>query len=105
MGYFVHLAQGRAYLAEVPGVASSPLSDDEVARVLNWMLLTFSRPQLPRPFVPYTAAEIHGCRKHKLVDVTDTRRALADRLKAMGFQVAPGGDAQSRAAPNQAGPR
>ncbi len=104
MGYFVHLPEGRAYLAEVPGVASSPLSDGEVAQVLNWMLLTFSRPQLPGRFVPYTAEEIRRCREHKLIDVTSTRRSLAARLKAMGLEVAPDGEGQSRAAANQVGP-
>jgi len=91
MGYFLYIPQGRAYLAEVPGVAAAPLSDDEVARVLNWMLLTFSRPQLPAHFVPYTAPEIHDCRQHKLVDVTATRRRLAAKLGAMGLKVSQDG--------------
>jgi hypothetical protein len=87
MGYFIRIPEGRAYLVEVPGVASSPLSDDEAARVLNWMLLTFSRAQLPQPFVPYTADEVRRYRQHKLIDVSPTRRILAARLKSMGFRV------------------
>src|SRR5579864_8747019 len=92
LGYFLHIPEGRAYLAEVPGVSAAPLSDDEIARVLNWMLLTFSRPQLPAPFIPYTAAEIHDCRMHKLVDVTETRRHLAAKLGSMGLNVSRDGD-------------
>jgi hypothetical protein len=99
MGYFLRIPEGRAYLAEVPGVASAPLSDDEIARVLNWMLVTFSRPQLPQRFVPYTAAEIHQCRRHKLVNVTGTRARLAARLKSMGFEVSQDGEPQSPAQP------
>jgi mono/diheme cytochrome c family protein len=87
MGYFLHIPEGRAYLAEVPGVAAAPLSDDEAARVLNWILLTFSKAQLPAPFVPYTAAEVHQCRTHKLVNVIDTRRRLAAKLNSMGLAV------------------
>lgn len=93
MGYFVRIPEGRAYLAEVPGVSTAPLSDEEIAQVLNWMLLTFSRPQLPEHFVPYTAAEIRNCRMHKLVDITDTRRRLAAKLRAMGFSVSQDGEA------------
>ena len=91
MGYFLYIPQGRAYLAEVPGVAASALSDEEIAQVLNWMLLTFSRPQLPPHFVPYTAAEIHKLRMHKLVNVTEVRQRLAARLKSMGLIVAQDG--------------
>jgi hypothetical protein len=92
MGYFLRIPEGRVYLAEVPGVSTAPLSDEEIAQVLNWMLLTFSRPQLPQHFVPYTAGEIHNCRLHKLVDVTDTRRRLAAKLGAMGFKVSHDGE-------------
>jgi mono/diheme cytochrome c family protein len=92
MGYFLRIPGGRAYLAEVPGVATAPLSDEEIAQVLNWMLLTFSRPQLPQHFVPYTAGEIRKYRVHKLVDVTDTRRRLAAKLGSMGLKVSQEGE-------------
>src|SRR5215469_2544877 len=72
MGYFLHVPEGRAYLAQVPGVATAPLSDEEIAQVLNWMLLTFSRPQLPDHFAPYTATEIHKYRTRKLIEVIPT---------------------------------
>jgi mono/diheme cytochrome c family protein len=92
MGYFLYIPEGRAYLAEVPGVAASPLSDVEVAQVLNWMLLTFSRSQLPGHFVPYAAAEIHEYRANKIANVTATRRRLAAQLQSMGFKVAQDGE-------------
>jgi mono/diheme cytochrome c family protein len=99
MGYFLHVSEGRAYLAEVPGVAAAPLSDHEIAAVLNWMLLTFSKPQLPDHFVPYTAEEIGKYRTHKLVNVSDVRRQLAARLSAMGLKVARDGEPAQSAAP------
>ncbi len=94
MGYFLLIPEGRAYLARVPGVAAAPLSDDEIARVLNWILLTFSQPELPKNFAPYTAAEIGGYRTDKLVNVKETRRRLAAKLSAMGFSVAQDGESK-----------
>jgi mono/diheme cytochrome c family protein len=99
MGYFVRIPEGRAYLVEVPGVATAPLSDEEIAEVLNWMLLTFSGPQLPKHFAPYTAAEIHKYRMHKLIDVTQTRRRLAAQLQSMGFSVSEDGKLPPATAP------
>src|SRR5260370_4864914 len=99
MGYFIHVPEGRAYLAEVPGVAAAPLSDHDVAAVLNWMLLEFSKPQLPENFVPYTAEEIRKYRTHKLVNVSATRRELTTRLSAMGLKVAQDGEQAQSAAP------
>jgi mono/diheme cytochrome c family protein len=88
MGYFLHLPEGRAYLAQVPGVANSPLSDQQIADVLNWLLVTFNKSELPADFKPYTAAEIARLRPHPMVDVKATRRVLAGRLSAMGLTVA-----------------
>ncbi|MGO9059576.1 MAG: c-type cytochrome [Candidatus Binataceae bacterium] len=99
MGYFLRIPEGRAYLAEVPGVAAAPLSDAEVAQVLNWMLLTFSRPQLPEHFITYTAGEIREYRTHKMENVTDTRQRLAAKLLSMGFKVAQDGEPAPSAAP------
>ncbi len=87
MGYFLHIPEGRAYLVEVPGVASSPLTDAEVAEVVNWLLVTFSKDQLPKDFVPYTAAEVAKHRHHQLVNITQVRLGLAQRLQSLGLKV------------------
>ena len=88
MGTFLHLPEGRAYLVQVPGVANSPLNDQQIADVLNWMLATFSKDELPKDFTPYTVEEIRMYRPHPLVAVKDARRALAKQLAAMGYTVA-----------------
>jgi hypothetical protein len=49
---------GREYLCRVPGVATSPLSNDDLADVMNWMLWRFDKEHLPAAFRPFTAAEI-----------------------------------------------
>jgi mono/diheme cytochrome c family protein len=88
MGYFLRIPEGRAYVVQVPGVANSPLSDQEIADVLNWLLATFNRRELPSGFKPYTVDEIGRLRPHPMTRVLDTRRELARRLAAMGLTVA-----------------
>lgn len=87
MGYFLNLPEGRAYLVEVPGAANSPLNDQQVADVLNWMLETFSKNELPTDFKPYTVEDIRTYRPHPLLNVKDTRRELAKKLAALGYTV------------------
>jgi len=79
LGRFLLVDGGREYLIQVPGTAYSPLSDAETAEVLNWMLETFSRDELPDDFVPYTAAEVARHRSQALTDVHSVRdQLLAD---------------------------
>jgi hypothetical protein len=87
MGDFLHVPGGRAYLVQVPGVAASSLSNAEVAAVLNWLLITFNKAELPSEFKPYTAEEVARLRAHQLIRVTETRDALIKRLKAKGIEV------------------
>jgi len=87
MADFLLVPGGREYLVEVPGVAASALSDAEVALVLNWLLCTFNKAEVPSDFKPYTAAEIAKDRPHQLINITETRDALVKRLKAKGIIV------------------
>ena len=50
VGYFLHVPGGREFIVQVPGAASAPISDQELADVMNWVLLNFSRKELPDPF-------------------------------------------------------
>ncbi len=67
---------GRRYLIEVPGAAQSPLSDRELAQVLNWMVRALSAPGAPKGFADFTAAEVGSYRKSPLIDVRGTRAQL-----------------------------
>ena len=87
MGDFLKVPGGREYLVDVPGVAASSLTDAEVAEVLNWLLYTFNKPELPADFKPYTAAEIAAYRPHQLIKITETRDDLVRRLKTKGIVV------------------
>lgn len=87
MGDFLHVPGGRAYLVQVPGVATAAMSDAEIAQVLNWLLFTFNKAELPTDFKPYTAAEVARYRAHRLIRVVETRDALVKQLKAKGIDV------------------
>jgi hypothetical protein len=73
--------EGRGYVVRVPGVAQSPLSDEDTAALLNWMTRNLSDLKVPPSFVDYSEAEIHSLRDHPLVRVSAIRARL---LKAAG---------------------
>jgi hypothetical protein len=74
---------GRDYVVRVPGVAQSPLSDEDTAALLNWMARNLSDLKLPPGFVDYSEAEIHRLRDHPLVRVSAIRARL---LKAAAVE-------------------
>ncbi len=61
---------GRAYLARVPGVAQAPLSDAQLAALLNWMLAEISGAT---DFDPYSASEVGALRREPLRDPAAAR--------------------------------
>jgi hypothetical protein len=68
--------QGREYVIRVPGVAQSPLSNEETAAMLNWMARNLSDVKLPPDFVDYSAAEIQSLRSRPLAQVSVMRARL-----------------------------
>ena len=81
VGYFLHVPSGREFIVQVPGAAGAPISDQELADVMNWMLLNFSKNELPDPFIPYNAEEIATLRKDPLIDMHHRREELIARIK------------------------
>ncbi len=75
-GKFLQVPGGRDFLVQVPGSSNSPLSDAELAELLNWILITMSAEQLDDSFQYYTEAEVTESRQHVLVDVGRTRANL-----------------------------
>jgi hypothetical protein len=73
---FSQSPQGREYVARVPGVAQSPLSNEDTAMLLNWMARNLSDLKLPAGFSDYSAAEIQSLRVHPLVTVKPMRARL-----------------------------
>jgi mono/diheme cytochrome c family protein len=83
VGYFARSPEGRRYLVQVPNVALNPSSDADIAELLNWLLTSYSRAQMPDEFTPFTAAEVAIWRKER-IDVAATRRRVVDQLVALG---------------------
>ena len=53
---------GRARLLAVPGVRQSSLSDERLARLLEWVALRFASTESAPTFPPLSAAEIERLR-------------------------------------------
>ena len=75
---------GRDYIARVPEVAQSPLDDDDLARLLNWVLWEFSASTLPGGFRPLDAVEVGAARTRVLPDPLRARAAIAGHYGADG---------------------
>ena len=76
---FLGVPGGREYLGRVPGVATSPLQNADLAELMNWMFWRFDKEHMPADFVPFTAQEIGRLRTQPLrLEATQMR---ADLLK------------------------
>lgn len=84
VGRFLQVAGGREYLIQVPGTSQSPLTDKEVAAVLNWILDNFSSAELPSDFIPYTTAEVARYRYEPLANASNVRAGLMRLLGQQG---------------------
>lgn len=71
---FLAVEGGRDYLVRVPGVALSPLQDNDLANLLNWMLYEFDGEHMPPEFNPYTSEEVAMLRADPLVTEASGRR-------------------------------
>ena len=82
---FLWVPGGREYLMRVPGVATSPLSSEDLAEVVNWMLWRFDRAHLPAGFQPFTATEIERWRAQPLrLEAAQMRSDLLAKAESSG---------------------
>lgn len=81
VGNFLNVEGGREFIVRVPGSANAPIDDKELADVLNWMLETFSKDQLPEDFRPYNAKEVESLRSRPLMDVNGRRAVLIQQIQ------------------------
>jgi len=77
---FLTVPGGREFLVRVPGSASAPIDDVDLAAVLNWIVRQFGPAAEAATAAPYTAAEVSGLRQDPLLDVAVARAALVGRL-------------------------
>ena len=83
VGSFLCLPEGRAYLVRLPSVARSPLPNDELAALMNFVVFELGGDPADRTrFPPYTATEVGELRKHPLNEVAlaGYRAAIVTRL-------------------------
>jgi cytochrome c553 len=91
VGYFLNDRAGREYLVRVPNVAFYPLSDQDLAGLLNYMVFHLGGSSIPAGAKPYTAAEVARLRRQPLTETSleAYRAQLIDTLGAR-FPVPPG---------------
>ncbi|NRA87608.1 MAG: hypothetical protein HRU28_09470 [Rhizobiales bacterium] len=63
---FLAVEGGVEYLSRVPGIANSPLNNEELADLMNWMLLKYDAAHIPKDFTGFTAEKIESLRKNPL---------------------------------------
>jgi hypothetical protein len=75
-------AEGRNFIIRVPGVAQSPLTDEETADLLNWIALSLCDDTLPAAYKSFTSLEVQRRRAEgPLSQVSSTRRYLMDLIR------------------------
>lgn len=82
LGRIVAVPGGRDYLARVPGASQAPVSDQELAEILNWVLHRFNEKTLPVDFTPLTGEEVGKSRRNVLKDPLKHRATLWERYEA-----------------------
>jgi len=78
---FLGVPGGREYLMQVPGSAQSPLSNEKLAEVLNWMIREFGSPEVASNFTAFTADEVR-LNREPLADVEPVRKILLDLIRS-----------------------
>ena len=64
----------------VPGAANAPISDAELAGLLDWIVRRFDAAHVPADFAGYTAEEVGRLRAQPLARVSVERAAVLAEL-------------------------
>jgi hypothetical protein len=70
--------EGREYIVRVPGVSQTPMSDERLAAVLNWVVRNFNPAIAADSFRPYSAAEVAEARDKVMPDPLRTRARILE---------------------------
>lgn len=76
LGPIASSQEGRDYIVRVPGASQTPLSDEQLAAVMNWVLTGFNADTLEANFRPLTGREVGKARRRVLADPLRYRRTL-----------------------------
>jgi hypothetical protein len=84
---FLYLKEGRDFLVQVAGVAQAPISDVELAELMNWTLYKFGASEMPDLFMPYEAKEVRKLRMNRPTNTSIIRNNLAQKLMQMNKEI------------------
>ena len=87
VGNFLYLKEGRDFLVQVAGVAQAPISDVELAELMNWTLYKFGASEMPDLFVPYDAEEVRKLRMNRPTNTSIIRNNLVQKLMKMNKEI------------------
>ena len=79
LGLFLGVPGGREFLIRVPGSAQSPLSNSQLAEVLNWMIGEYGPSDISQGFTPFDAEEV-ALHRRPLADVAPVRARLMEQI-------------------------
>jgi hypothetical protein len=91
VGNFLKVPGGREYLVRVPGSANAPIGDEQLANLLNWILLTIAGESTPNGFTPYSGKEVGQMRAKSLTNIVTLRSNLIEKIN----KTTPGLDTQA----------
>ena len=72
---------------QVAGVAQAPISDVELAELMNWTIYKFGASEMPDLFVPYDAEEVQKLRMNRPTNTSIIRNNLAKKLMKMNKEI------------------
>lgn len=81
VGYYLTVPGGRDYLVQVPGSRQSPLTDAQLADVLNYIIGEFGGDSVPADAKPYSTDEVARLRRAAPDDIDGVRVDLEARIE------------------------
>jgi len=78
LGLLLDSREGRSYMIRVPGVTDTPISAQQMANLMNWLIATLY-PQRA-DFQPFTHEDIEIARSNRLSDPLKYRSELFSKL-------------------------
>ena len=84
LGEMLSVPGGRDYLVQVPGASQAPISDAELAAVVNFLVTQFVSAQAREDYEPFTAQQVARLRGAPLRNVHEVREELLAAIAARG---------------------
>lgn len=79
---FLSVPGGKEYISQVNGIANSPLSDEDLADLMNWMLVRYDPSHIPVNFSGFKAEDLSRLRQTPLDHtILEQRSVLMDAIE------------------------